>query len=160
MTSAPLAPKFGSHFAWVELGSLTDLSRFAYEEEGAPFKLPGKVFIKQVLKLTSAEISFNTLPPRKSYPFYHKHQLNEEIYVFYQGEGEFQVDNCVFRVTEGSVVRVDPEGIRCMRNTSADSHLGWIVLQGRAGSYLEQHTIQDGIGLPQRVSWVGKTQLS
>ncbi|NJK62639.1 MAG: cupin domain-containing protein [Synechococcaceae cyanobacterium SM2_3_1] len=159
MIDASLVPKVGTHFACVDLGGLRDLSRFTYVEDGAPFEIKGKIFLKQVLDLTSAEISFNTLPPRKSYPFYHKHQLNEEIYIFYQGQGEFQVDDCIFSVVEGSIVRVDPEGFRCLRNTSTEEDLGWIVLQARAQSYRDQHTIQDGIGLPQRVSWVGKERL-
>jgi mannose-6-phosphate isomerase-like protein (cupin superfamily) len=84
--------------------------------------------------------------------------LNEEIYIFVQGQGESQVDGIVFQVHEGVMVRVDPEGERCLRNTSTDLDLYWIVVQSRRGSY-EGDTIQDGYGVQKRVSWQGKTRL-
>jgi mannose-6-phosphate isomerase-like protein (cupin superfamily) len=97
-------------------------------------------------------------PPNTSLPFYHKHRLNEEIYVFVRGQGEFQVDEQVFPVGEGSVVRVDPEGERCMRNISATEDLCLIVIQSRVGSYPD-HTIQDGFAVQKQVTWVGKQQI-
>ncbi|MBG1267081.1 cupin domain-containing protein [Nostoc sp. WHI] len=154
---APTA-KTGQNFAVTDLGRFSQLRQFIFEAPEVPIKLEGKVFLKQILDLSSAEISFNNLPPKTSVPFYHKHRLNEEIYVFVQGKGEFQVDDCVFPVGEGTVVRVDPEGERCMRNTSNTEDLCWIVIQSRVGSYPD-HTIQDGFGVQKRVSWVGKQQI-
>lgn len=158
MTQPSLTPKTGSHFAVADLGPFSELHQFTFEASGKPLKLEGKVFLNQLLNLTSAEVSLNNLPPGKSVPFYHKHRLNEEIYIFVRGKGEFQVDDCVFAVREGTVVRVAPEGERCMRNTSDAEDLCWIVIQSRAGSYAE-HTIQDGEGVHRRVSWVGKERL-
>lgn len=158
MTQSSLASKTGQNFAVADLGLFSELHQFTFEAPEKPIKLEGKVFLKQLLSLTSAEISVNNLPPRTSVPFYHKHRLNEEIYIFVRGTGEFQVDDCVFPVHEGTVVRVDPEGERCMRNTSDAEELCWIVIQSRAGSYAD-HTIQDGFGVQKRVSWVGKERL-
>jgi mannose-6-phosphate isomerase-like protein (cupin superfamily) len=146
------------NFAVADLGSFSELRQFTFEAPEAPINLEGKVFLKQILDLTSSEISVNNLPPNKAIPFYHKHHLNEEIYIFVQGQGEFQVDDCVFPVSEGSIVRVDPEGERCLRNTSDCEDLCWIVIQSRAGSYPD-HTIQDGVGVQKRVSWVGKQRI-
>ncbi|MBW4451689.1 MAG: cupin domain-containing protein [Nostoc indistinguendum CM1-VF10] len=154
---APTA-RTGQNFAVTDLGLFSELRQFIFETPEAPMKLEGKVFLKQILDLSSAEISFNNLPPKTSVPFYHKHRLNEEIYVFVQGKGEFQVDDCVFPVGEGTIVRVDPEGERCMRNISDTEDLCWIVIQSRVGSYPD-HTIQDGFGVQKRVSWVGKQQI-
>lgn len=148
----------GQNFAVADFGLFSDLRQFVFEAPEVPLALEGKVFLKQILNLSSAEISFNNLPPNTSVPFYHKHRLNEEIYIFIQGNGEFQVDNCVFQVSEGTVVRVDPDGERCIRNTSNNEDLGWIVIQSRAGSYPD-HTIQDGFGVQKRVSWVSKQQI-
>ena len=111
--------------------------------------------LKGLLNLTSAEISINQLPPKQSLPFYHRHQLNEEIYLFIRGEGEFQVDDRVFPTQEGTAVRVDCEGDRCIRNTSATEMLIYIVIQSRADSYTD-HTIQDGVSVQKPVSWEGK----
>ena len=111
-----------------------------------------------MLNLTGAEISLNRLPPKKSVPFYHKHQLNEEIYIFIDGEGEFQIDDRVFPIQEGTIVRVDPEGIRCFRNTSETQALTFIAIQVRKNSY-QGKTIEDGIPVEKRVSWVGKERI-
>lgn len=158
MAQATPTARTGQNFAVADFGLFSDLRQFTFETPEAPLKLEGKVFLKQILNLSSAEISFNNLPPNTSVPFYHKHRLNEEIYIFIQGNGEFQVDDCVFPVGEGTVVRVDPDGERCMRNTSDTEDLCWIVIQSRAGSYPD-HTIQDGFGVQKRVSWVSKQQI-
>jgi mannose-6-phosphate isomerase-like protein (cupin superfamily) len=158
MTQPSLTSKTGQNFAVADLGSLSELHHFTFEAPGNSIKLEGKVFLKQLLALTSAEISLNSLPPKTSVPFYHKHRLNEEIYIFVRGKGEFQVDGWVFPVSEGTVVRVDPEGERCMRNTSEVENLCWIVIQSRVASYPD-HTIQDGFGVQKKVSWVGKQRI-
>jgi mannose-6-phosphate isomerase-like protein (cupin superfamily) len=148
----------GQNFAVTDVGGFSKVQRFAFESPAVPMKLEGKLFLQQILDLTSAEISFNNLPPQVSIPFYHKHRLNEEIYIFVRGEGEFQVDDCVFSVREGTAVRVNPAGERCIRNTSNANDLCWIVIQSRAGSYPD-HTIQDGVGVEKRVSWIGKQRV-
>jgi len=158
MTQIEPTAKTGQNFAVADLGLFSELRQFTFEAPEAPLKLEGKVFLKQILNLSSAEVSFNNLSPNTSVPFYHKHRLNEEIYIFIQGKGEFQVDDCVFPVGQGTAVRVDPEGERCMRNTSDAEDLCWIVIQSRAGSYPD-HTIQDGFGVQKQVGWVGKQQI-
>jgi len=158
MAQPLLTAKTKPHFAVADLGRFSQLHQFTFEALGNPIKLEGKVFLKQILNLTSAEISLNNLPPGKSVPFYHKHRLNEEIYIFVRGQGEFQVDDCVFPVSEGTVVRVAPQGERCMRNISDVEELCFIVIQSRTGSYTD-HTIQDGFGVQKPVSWVGKERL-
>jgi mannose-6-phosphate isomerase-like protein (cupin superfamily) len=158
MTQVSPSVKTGQNFAVADLGLFSELRQFTFEASETPLKLEGKVFLKQILNLSSAEVSFNNLPPNKSVPFYHKHRLNEEIYIFVSGKGEFQIDHRIFSVEEGTVVRVDPEGERCMRNISETEDLCWIVIQSRAGSYPD-HTIQDGFGVQKKVSWVGKQQI-
>ena len=150
--------KTGQNFAAVDLGTFAQLQQYSYEAPEAQIKWQGKIFLKQLLGLTSAEISFNTIPPRKSVPFYHKHRQNEEIYIFVGGKGEFQVDERVFPVSEGTVVRVDPNGERCMRNTADAQELYFIVVQSQAGSYTN-HTTEDGFGVAKKVSWVGKERV-
>lgn len=158
MTPDAVSTKAGENFAVAKIGRFSDLKQFTFEAPEAPMKLEGKIFLKQLLNLSSAEISFNNLPPSTEIPFYHKHRFNEEIYLFVQGQGEFQVDGCMFSVAEGTAVRVDPEGERCLRNTSETEDLCWIVVQSRVGSHPEQ-TVQDGLGVDKSVSWVGKQQI-
>ena len=158
MTQVVPTAKTGQNFSVAELGKFSDLQQFTFSTPEIPLKIKGKIFLKQILDLSSAEISFNSLPPKTSIPFYHKHRLNEEIYIFFQGQGEFQVDDHVFAVSEGTVVRVDPEGERCMQNISSTEDLSWIVIQSRANSY-SGHTIQDGFAVKKQVSWVDKKQI-
>lgn len=144
-----LEAKTGENFAAVDLGNLDGLDQFVFNLPR--IQIEGKVFLKELLNLTGAEISFNKLPAGQSVPFYHKHQQNEEVYIFIKGKGEFQVDGKIFPVQEGSIVRVDPEGERCWRNCG-ESDLYCIVIQTRSSSY-EGATIQDGIAVKKQVTW-------
>jgi mannose-6-phosphate isomerase-like protein (cupin superfamily) len=159
MAQIPPTTKAGKNFTMADLGQFSQLQQFTFETPKAPMKLEGKVFLKQILNLTSCEVSLNNLPPKISIPFYHKHRLNEEIYIFVRGKGEFQIDDCVFPLSEGTMVRVAPDGERCLRNTSKTEDLCWIVIQSRVDSYRDRGDIQDGFGTQKRVSWDGKEQL-
>lgn len=151
-------PITGQNFAVTDVGEFSELHQYVFEHRKKGVAIEGKIFLKQLLNLTSAEVSLNTLPPKTSIPFYHKHKLNEEIYIFVQGIGEFQVDEQVFSVSEGTVVRVDPDGERCIRNTSDVEGLSYIVVQSRVNSLLDS-TITDGVGVAKQVSWDNKQQI-
>lgn len=112
----------------------------------------GKHFIKDALNATGCEISTNALPPGASIPFHHAHKENEEIYIFLQGRGQMQIDDEIFDVREGSIVRVAPAALRIWRNTSADAHLICIVVQVRENS-LRQYTAGDGVVSEKAVAW-------
>ncbi|NHC35288.1 cupin domain-containing protein [Scytonema millei] len=134
------------------IGKLSQLNRFVFQLPSRAIEVEGKLFIKQILDLTSCEISFNKLPAKAAIPFYHKHKQNEEVYLFIQGKGEFQIDGKVFPIVEGTVVRVAPDGERTLRSIS-DKDLVYIVIQSRANSY-EGHTILDGVAIDKKVSWL------
>jgi mannose-6-phosphate isomerase-like protein (cupin superfamily) len=139
----------GANFSLVQLGSTEGLGRYHVRTRAGTFQ--GKVFLKELLGLSGMEISSGLLPPRTSFPFYHKHQQNEEVYIFLSGAGNFSVDDRVTEIREGSVVRVAPAGVRCFRNTS-DEPMHYIVIQAKQGS-LEQWTAGDGVGVPGEVTW-------
>lgn len=66
------------------------------------------------------------------------------------GNGEFQVDGEVFPVSEGSFIRVAPEGVRAFRNT-ADAEMVMICIQYQAkpiSSFME-----DGVISKEQVPW-------
>jgi len=106
----------------------------------------GKVFLKEAVSLTGMEISFTTIAPGKNTPFVHHHKQDEEAYIFLQGSGRMQIDDDVFDVIEGTVVRVAPDGKRAIGNDS-DKPLVYICIQAKAGS-LEQYTTSDGVRDP------------
>jgi mannose-6-phosphate isomerase-like protein (cupin superfamily) len=157
MTLNDCEVKRGINFTVADLGKLSDLNRFSFKLPSRSVEVEGKLFINQLADLTSCEISFNKLPANTAIPFYHKHKQNEEIYLFIQGRGEFQIDGKVFPVSEGTVVRVDPDGERTLRNNSEEDLL-YIVIQARANSY-EGHTISDGVAIDKKVSWVNKESM-
>ena len=103
----------------------------------------GKAFVKDMLGTTSVELSFGTLAPGTSVPFFHHHKQNEEVYVVLSGEGVFILDGQEESVASGSIVRVAPE---VSRNTKCTGNvpLVYICIQGKGGS-LEQYTMTDGV---------------
>ncbi len=111
----------------------------------------GRVTLHDALSLTGSEISINELPPGVGVPFLHSHKRNEEVYIVVQGKGRFQVDGDEFEVAEGSVVRVDPAGARCIR-ADRESSIRYVCIQTEAKS-LVQFTEGDGVILEAKPSW-------
>jgi uncharacterized cupin superfamily protein len=143
------APKTGTNYTAAEVGALADL--MGHSVKGPGFSIDGKVFLHDLLGLTSAEISLNLLPPGADVPFVHTHRQNEEVYRFVGGRGEFQIDGQAIPVREGTMVRVAPAGKRAWRNTS-DAPLYFVVIQSKAGS-LGQYAGGDGDIVPGPVTW-------
>ncbi len=103
----------------------------------------GKAFLKDLLGLTSLEMSIGSLPEGAAVPFFHKHKQNEEVYVVLAGCGIFTLDGSDIDVQAGSVVRIAPEVSRCTRNTGHEP-LVYICIQAKAGS-LQQAVADDAI---------------
>ena len=141
----------GQHYSVVKLGCLADLKSYGVEHPRLSSPIMGKIFLKQFLDLTAMEISFGILPAKTAIPFQHKHRQNEEVYLFLSGEGNMQVDGQVVAVGEGTAVRVAPEGVRAMRNTS-EQEMFYIVIQAKAGS-LSRWTGSDGVAVDQPIEW-------
>jgi len=112
----------------------------------------GRVTLKGELALTGSEISINELPPGVSVPFVHSHKRNEEVYIILRGKGQFYVDGEEFEVEEGSVIRVDPAGARCLR-ADDQTPIRFICIQTEANS-LVQHTQDDGVMLEAKPTWL------
>ena len=77
--------------------------------------------MKEATGATSCEISFGTLPTGAAVPFFHSHKANEENYIILSGAGKFQVDDNVFDVAEGSVIRVSTNCGRNLKCTSTEA---------------------------------------
>jgi mannose-6-phosphate isomerase-like protein (cupin superfamily) len=112
----------------------------------------GRVTLKDALALTGSEISVNELPAGVSVPFVHSHKRNEEVYVILKGKGQFYIDGEEFEVEEGSVVRVDPAGARCLR-ADGQTPIRYLCIQTEANS-LVQYTQGDGVILEAKLSWL------
>ena len=115
--------------------------KFAHATVGSIKNFEGKQFVKEATEATSCEISFGTLNSGEAVPFFHSHKANEENYIILSGAGKFQVNNEVFEIGEGSVVRVSPGCDRNLKCTSVEP-MTYISIQAKDKS-LEGYTMTD-----------------
>lgn len=124
-----------------EVKLLNKGDKFAHVSVGSLHGFEGKQFVKDSTGATSCEISFGTLPAGAAVPFFHSHKENEENYIILSGLGKFQVNDEVFDVAEGSVIRVSSNCDRNLRCTSAEP-MTYICIQAKEGS-LGGYTMTD-----------------
>lgn len=117
--------------------------KFAHATVGSLRSFEGKQFVKDATGATSCEISFGTLPTGAAVPFFHSHKANEENYIILSGSGRFQVDDEIFDIAEGSVVRVATDCDRNLRCTSAEP-MTYVCIQAAEGS-LSAYTAGDAV---------------
>lgn len=141
----------GENHIAIDLGQIDQLMDYSYMHPKRHQEVKGKVFVGEILKSTSAEISFTVIPPRTEMPFMHQHKNHEEIYVFLKGSGQFQVDDSIFEVSEGSIIRISPNGKRIYRNNS-DNPLTFLCIQNQAGS-LDNFNVEDGFLAEGEILW-------
>lgn len=139
------------NYTAINIGKLDNLSDYSLIHPKNKQEIKGKVFIKDATKATGTEISFQVLPPKTELPYFHRHFDNEETYIILKGDGDFQIDDDCFPISEGSIIRVTPEGERGMRNNS-DSPMIYMVIQSKENS-LGRHTTDDGERVPVEPKW-------
>lgn len=138
------------NFNAINLGKLSNLNEYVLEL-GPDIKIPGKVFGGGALNATGSEFSMQVFSPGAETGFLHTHKNHEELYFFLGGKGEFQVDGQVFTVEEGSVVRVSPNGKRCVRNNGT-APLVMLCVQ-YCGNTFTAEDAADGVILNDEVKW-------
>ena len=141
----------GKNFTAIDIGDFSKLAEYSYSHPKLGQEIRGKLFTGETLDSTGAELSFQVLPVGAEIPFLHRHNNHEEIYIVVRGIGEFQVDEKLFAVHEGSVVRVSPDGKRTWRNTG-DVSMVLIVIQATVDT-LESHYVFDGNGVSGNILW-------
>lgn len=139
-----------ANFTAINVGKLNELGDYVLEL--APeVKIPGKVFGGTALQTTGSDFSFQIFQPQTETGFLHTHKTHEELYFFLSGNGEFQVDGQVFPVSEGSVVRVAPDGKRSVRNNGAVP-LVMLCVQYKGDTFTDEDAA-DGNILNEPVKW-------
>lgn len=141
--------KSGQNFTAVNVGKLNDIKDYVL-----PFgdiEIPGKVFVGQALEATGCQLSFQAMVPDQDSGFLHTHKNHEELYFILKGEGQYQVDGEIFPVSEGSIVRVAPEGKRALKNTG-NSELLMLCIQYKGNSF-DESDVADGVILNEAVNW-------
>lgn len=107
------------------------MKNFAIKNLNGWQNVEGKIFLSQELGMVGAEASFQRLAAGEDAPFLHSHKTHEELYVIISGKGEYEVDGEKMDVSEGSVIRVSPAGVRALRNTS-DEEMVMMCIQYEA----------------------------
>lgn len=139
-----------TNFKAINIGKLNEVSDYVLEL-GPDVKIPGKVFGGQALGATGGEFSFQVFQPGTETGFLHTHKTHEELYFFLSGEGQFQVDGEIFPVSEGSVVRVAPVGVRSVRNNGS-APLIMLCVQYKGDTFTADDAA-DGVILNEPVKW-------
>jgi mannose-6-phosphate isomerase-like protein (cupin superfamily) len=150
MKQPELISKNKNHTA-VNIGKLDDLSTYSFIHPKTGLEVTGKVFVNDATESTGTEISFTMIPPRTELPYFHHHNKDEETYIILKGAGYYQVDDDCFPITEGSVIRVAPRGVRGLCNTS-DEPMVYVCVQSKENS-LEEHTTEDGERVVREPKW-------
>jgi quercetin dioxygenase-like cupin family protein len=139
------------NYTAINIGSLDKLMEHSLIHPKSGQEIKGKVFVKEATKATGTEISFSVLPPQTEVSYFHIHNKDEETYIILKGLGYYQVDDDCFPITEGSVIRVAPNGKRGLCNTS-DEQMVYICIQSKENS-LEEHTADDGERVVCEAKW-------
>lgn len=143
--------KNGKNFTAVNVGKFNEVKDYVLPLGNV--EIPGKVFVGQALQATGSELSFQTLVSGQDSGFLHTHKTHEELYFILKGKGEYQVDGELFPVSEGSIIRVAPDGKRTLKNTGNDEML-MLCIQYKANSFAEDDTpTSDGVILNDELKW-------
>ena len=114
-------------------------------------QIPGKVFVGQALGTTGSELSFQSFAPGQDGGFLHTHKTHEELYFILKGEGLYQVDGENISVSEGSIIRVAPEGRRAIKNTGTEEML-MLCVQYKGNAFTADDAA-DGEILSDELKW-------
>ena len=142
----------GANYAAINVGRISEIIEHELPM-GPDFTIQGKVFGGQAVGAAASEFSFQTLVPGQDSGFLHTHKTHEELYFILRGEGQYQVDGEIFPVSEGSVIRVSPNGKRALKNTGNED-LTMLCIQYKATPFTESDSpMTDGIILQEPLNW-------
>ncbi len=102
-----------------------------------------RVELHDLIGLTGAEVSINSLPAGAGVPFVHAHKQNEEIYGILEGSGVAVIDGKEVALKAGDWLRLAPQAMRKF-SAAADEGIKYVCIQVKAGS-LEQYTGGDAL---------------
>ena len=142
----------GANYAAINVGRISEIIEHELPM-GPDFTIQGKVFGGQAVGAAASEFSFQTLVPGQDSGFLHTHKTHEELYFILKGEGLYQVDGEQFAVSEGTVIRVSPDGKRALKNTGT-TDLVMLCIQYKANAFTEADSpMTDGVILQDELKW-------
>ena len=142
----------GANFAAANFGKISEIIEHELPM-GPDFTIQGKVFGGQAVGAAASEFSFQTLVPGQDSGFLHTHKTHEELYIILKGEGQYQVDGEIVPVSEGTIIRVAPDGKRALKNTGSEN-LTMLCIQYKANAFTEADSpMTDGNILQEPLNW-------
>ena len=142
----------GANYAAINVGHISEIIEHELPM-GPDFTIQGKVFGGQAVGAAASEFSFQTLVPGQDSGFLHTHKTHEELYFILRGEGQYQVDGEIFPVSEGTIIRVAPDGKRALKNTGSEN-LTMLCIQYKANAFTEADSpMTDGTILQEELKW-------
>ena len=143
--------KSGKNYTAVSVGKMNEIIEHVLPM--GPITIQGKVFAGQAVGATGSELSFQTMVPGQDSGVLHTHKTHEELYIILKGEGQYQVDGEIFPVSEGTIIRVAPEGKRALKNTGKEN-LTMLCIQYNANAFGEADSpMTDGNILQEPLNW-------
>jgi mannose-6-phosphate isomerase-like protein (cupin superfamily) len=142
----------GANYTAINVGKLDELRNYELPL-GPDFIMRGKVFTGKLSGATGSEMSFQSFAPGEGSGSLHTHKHHEELYIIVKGSGEYQVDGKIFPISEGSIIRVAPEGKRALHNTGTIPMV-MICIQYLANSFSKDDSpFVDGVMLDGAPQW-------
>lgn len=141
----------GKNYTAVDIGGMEEVKTYSLVHAKTGKEVRGKLFLKEPTGATGTEISFTSMPPRSESGYFHKHAKDEETYIILKGSGYYQVDEDCFPIKAGSIIRVAPDGVRSLCNTSGEEMI-YLCIQSGVNS-LEEHSSDDGTRIECRPKW-------
>ena len=93
---------------------------------------PGFRKIRAALDVTAFGVNAVVLPPSWVTPR-HFHERQEELYLVLDGEIEFDLGGATHTVGPGGLVKVEPQTVRSLRNTSDSAEATYFCVGGASG---------------------------
>ncbi|MDP6628991.1 MAG: cupin domain-containing protein [Candidatus Marinimicrobia bacterium] len=110
---------------------------------------PWLTFLRDDLDLKGVAMGLARIPEGKGYTFMHQHEEQEEVYVVIMGRGIMYVDGEILNMYPGDIIKVDPEGKRCIK-ADDDTELvcmiiGAVPAKGYPKKDVSKTLIDDGL---------------
>ena len=64
---------------------------------------------------------------RRGYTFMHKHETQDEVYIFLKGSGVMQINDEQIEVSAGDMIKIPPEGKRALSASDTEDIVGICV---------------------------------
>ncbi len=110
--------KRNEEYSSADFGEFDKMTDYIMENKDINLKCHSKLFLNNILNLTGAEISINSITKGANYSGKHIHKENEEIYIVLTGMGSILVNDKEINVKEGSIVRIKTGYARAIKSVS------------------------------------------